>query len=367
MVLKQTLFLLVVFVFLWAGFRCPVYADWDEEFIVPSKPVQKTQTTLQKGKHQDTVPSTKFSSSAAPGAPYIGAAVASGTGQATVSFTAPDSDGGSAIIGYLVTSIPGGKTAMGTTSPITVTGLTTGTAYSFTVQAINAAGTGPASAASSSVKPKAKSPEFVYQEDFEKNPNWSTTSPANLYWESAKGVYYTHVQGDGGFYYGLSPVFPIVYLSSFVIEFDVNPVITGWGTYPRLIFKHGNESNDINAGASKWDIRFEVHWDDHNYNKFILVISNNGKMDVLPFSPTFQTNSWYHNVINFNIDTSILEWTVTNRDSRKLFHYVSKEKVTIGEFNQIVAGNHSKEPYYGKNHWATTLFDNLTISKLSEN
>ena len=87
-----------------------------------------------------------------PGAPTIGTATA-GNGSASVTFTAPTSNGGSPITGYTVTSSPGGITATGTTSPITVTGLTNGTAYTFTVKATNAVGTGSASAASNSVTP----------------------------------------------------------------------------------------------------------------------------------------------------------------------------------------------------------------------
>ena len=87
-----------------------------------------------------------------PGAPAIGTAAA-GDGQATVSFTAPASNGGAAITGYTVISNPGGITATGSSSPITVTGLTNGTEYTFTVTATNSAGTGSASSASSSVTP----------------------------------------------------------------------------------------------------------------------------------------------------------------------------------------------------------------------
>ena len=76
-----------------------------------------------------------------PGAPTVGTATA-GNAQATVTFTAPASNGGSPITGYTVTSAPGGLTGTGTTSPITVTGLTNGTAYTFTVKATNAIGTG---------------------------------------------------------------------------------------------------------------------------------------------------------------------------------------------------------------------------------
>jgi FtsP/CotA-like multicopper oxidase with cupredoxin domain/fibronectin type 3 domain-containing protein len=87
-----------------------------------------------------------------PGAPTAVTAVG-GNAQATVSFTAPASDGGSPITLYMVTSSPGGLTGTGAASPITVTGLTNGTAYTFTVTAANIVGTGPASVASNSVTP----------------------------------------------------------------------------------------------------------------------------------------------------------------------------------------------------------------------
>src|SRR6185369_16421750 len=71
------------------------------------------------------------------GMPIIGTATPGNT-SATVSFTAPASNGGSAITGYTITSSPGSITATGSSSPITVTGLTNGTSYTFTVKATNA-------------------------------------------------------------------------------------------------------------------------------------------------------------------------------------------------------------------------------------
>jgi hypothetical protein len=92
-----------------------------------------------------------------PEAPTIDSAVA-GNAQATVSFAAPVSDGGAPIFVYTVTSEPGGLMATGAASPLTVTGLTNGTAYTFTVTATNAAGTSAPSAASNSVTPVATAP-----------------------------------------------------------------------------------------------------------------------------------------------------------------------------------------------------------------
>ena len=77
-----------------------------------------------------------------------------GVNQATVAITPI---AGSAITGYVVTAIPGGSTcavAAGATS-CAVTGLTPGTAYTFTVTATNSAGTSAASAASAAVTPTA--------------------------------------------------------------------------------------------------------------------------------------------------------------------------------------------------------------------
>ena len=82
----------------------------------------------------------------APAAPTIGAGTP-GNNTATVAFTAPTNNGGSAIIDYTATctGTPTGSIT-GAGSPLTVTGLVNGSSYTCSVVARNAAGTSPASA-----------------------------------------------------------------------------------------------------------------------------------------------------------------------------------------------------------------------------
>jgi len=140
-----------------------------------------------------------FSQPTTPGAPTAVTATP-GNGSANVSWTAPASDGGSAITSYTVTPFIGTTaqtpvTATGTST--TVTGLTNGTSYTFTVSATNSVGTGPTSAASNAVTPStATAGPITVDKTVSTDGSGTLTSPG-LTTSSANDLLVAFVASDG--------------------------------------------------------------------------------------------------------------------------------------------------------------------------
>jgi hypothetical protein len=136
-------------------------------------------------RYQGGVLGVGFNPLRAPDAPTIGTATAGDT-TASVAFTAPANVGGSAITSYAVQSTPGGIGATGSSSPITVSGLTNGTAYTFRVTALNSYGPSPASASSNSVTPAIVQGQQAY------------TTAGTYSWVAPAGVTSVSVVAVGG-------------------------------------------------------------------------------------------------------------------------------------------------------------------------
>ena len=125
---------------------------------VAKKPAAKKPVAKATGKPTPT-PSASATPTpppnTAPDAPVIGKASATGATGATVAFTAPAKNGGSPITSYVATSNPGGikvTLPQSDSGTFTFAGLNGGTAYTFTVVAVNSVGTSSASAASNGIK-----------------------------------------------------------------------------------------------------------------------------------------------------------------------------------------------------------------------
>lgn len=112
---------------------------------------------------------SSVSSPTRPSAPFNVAATAMSK-TVGVSWLAPQSVGGSVVTHYTVTAEPGGETCrdeVPQTQSCTVRGLKNGVAYSFSVTASNAVGTGPPSAAIEDIVPRAgQDPKTIFDDQF---------------------------------------------------------------------------------------------------------------------------------------------------------------------------------------------------------
>ena len=114
---------------------------------VPGSGVGATNIAVRRLKLYKATPKNNISStniSTVPDPPIV-TLVTVGYQHATVFFSAPTNNGGSSIISYTVISNPAGITASGSTSPITINGLTNDVTYTFTVIATNSIGNSVAS------------------------------------------------------------------------------------------------------------------------------------------------------------------------------------------------------------------------------
>lgn len=136
--------------------------------------------------YSSTATATPTATATAPGAPTSLTATP-GNAQAALSWTAPASNGGSAITDYLVEYQPSGGSwstfadGTSTASTATVTGLTNGTAYAFRVSAVNAVGTGTASTTASATP---ATPATAVADNFNRSDgSLGTTSTGSKTWE----------------------------------------------------------------------------------------------------------------------------------------------------------------------------------------
>jgi hypothetical protein len=161
-----------------------------------------------------TVPTAAFPTLGPPPAP-TSLTASRGNTQISLAWTAPSSNGGSAITGYTVEYTPSGGSAQtvstgSTSTSYTLTGLTNGTAYTVRVAAANVAGTGDFTAASSSVTPGPFTPAdlaglAVWLDASEASSLYNATSGGSLVgsggtvnrWQDLSGNG-RHVVGDGG-------------------------------------------------------------------------------------------------------------------------------------------------------------------------
>jgi hypothetical protein len=113
--------------------------------------------------------------------------VTAGDGSVSVAFTEPAYKGKGSIT-YTATSSPGGFNATSASSPIVVTGLSNGTAYTFTIAALSASGVSTSSSASSSVTPNIPQAGYMLGGNSSAGARLSTISKLNFTTEVSSNI-----------------------------------------------------------------------------------------------------------------------------------------------------------------------------------
>lgn len=257
--------------------------------------------TNSAGSANATSAATATVAGTVPGAPTIGTATA-GNAQAAVAFTAPAVTGGPSITSYTATSSPGGITGSAASSPIIVSGLTNGTAYTFTVTATNSIGTSAASAASNSVTPTAivQDASFAYVplllETTSTNGQQNNTfldSSTNNFTITRNG---TPTQGS------VTPYWPDGQWSNYfngssTLNLATNAIpASGAFTFETFVYVTGTAASQCiaaqypNGTASG---RLMILWND-TANKFTVIL---GASTVFVSDATYSANSWLYLVV----------------------------------------------------------------------
>jgi hypothetical protein len=277
-----------------------------------------------------------------PTAPRAVTALA-GYGGATVSWTAPASDGGAPWTKYVVTASPGGlsTTAGATATSATVIGLKPSTSYSFTVTAVNVAGTSAAGRSAAvrtqAAPPPQTTPAPVSTSRYIRNVRGS--SPAELATMRAEGLADAKANPSGHGYlvlldiggqdrYNNGVVLSATtrFVSYADLVKDIQAYIDGYAagqrpSAPVTIAVGTNNDMDVSAATGK-------AWADSVIDPLVayarkysgVVIA--GANDIEPgFRATYsQTKSWLTGYLGatkapfvFNGSADGCAWTVTNR------------------------------------------------------
>lgn len=258
----------------------------------------------------------------APNAPTIGTATA-GDASASVAFT-PSGTGATAT-SFTATSTPGGFTGTGVSSPLTVSGLTNGTSYTFTVHATNATGNSAESAASNSVTPALSGTALTDTFTGSNGAAWSTAV-----WEAAPPDVTMDIQSNQGRVLFTSGGFSELFTRRFTPADSANwrvrfhlatPPAVSWRM--RLYL----QATDWPTGFALPNTGYFSYWDTNGFN--VANIVGGSAAELYPFTTLSATNRW----MDIKVVGGVLKfkaWTGTLGDEPGSFTTVNNPSPITG-------------------------------------
>lgn len=287
-------------------------------------PVEELETTLLNSTCPDpTIPSE----------PLFATAIA-GNGQVDISFAASETDGGSPIISYSVIAMPGEFVVDGSGSPLTITGLTNGVAYTISLVAVNSIGSS-AAVSLGPVTPSAPAPvgglAFAFDPASNVSGNTLTTTGPLSVTGAMTNVTYNAAEGGGALYFNGSNAyiaFPQTNFGNAITicawvkpedEYSINTIIAntiagqapsgfkmgwnGWQTTNRRMYFEGGNSISGNALSTNQDNL--VTFNTWQHLAYVLDIQNR------------TINFYYNGVLQEKANTNLTAASIgTNREFR---------------------------------------------------
>lgn len=330
-----------------------------------------------------------FAGAGKPNAPVsvsatdVGTARAYNNGAATVSFTS-GGDNGSPITSYTVTSSPGGFTASGASSPLTVTGLQSGVSYTFTATATNSVGTSDASSASSAITattvpqaPTIGTATCATGQTYTGSANISVAFTAGATGGKAVSTYTATSSGGGTQTGGSSPIaFSRTVGSSYtftVTATNANGTSSASGTSNSVLSASKPQTPTISSVGINSTSNVTVNWSGATGGSAItsvavtsspsISLTYSGTSTALSVTGTFAANQAY----TFTMTTTNAYGTssTSNGVASTPNPIIPAMYIAGGTWNISTTGGSATD--YGKKNTGTFRFDTETASTTSDN
>lgn len=211
---------------------------------------------------------------------------------------------------------------------------------------------------------------ILYSQDFSVNPGYNSIISPNagngqVSWTGNAYSAKVYDQSSDWWCLGRSGAFQKFSANSdFTIEFDFNPVIMDWGSYPGIYF-HGsdfenkNEFNTCNESGNLFG--FTIVYSDSYYRKLRFFFANaSGDNTSYTTKSVPADNEWYRVRIAFHSATSTADLLVEGPDGNEFFKADDVSAPISGIFQYLSIGEVGAGPAYGD--MSEIKIDNILIT-----